>query len=99
MLFHCSFPGLCRPRDHPRVSLGDADGEDPDAGDDAHALGNGDRTAGIEQVEEVRALEAEVVRSENREAAQLGQGQILRLLRYPAQELLALRLVEPQVFP
>ena len=86
-------------RNHARVSLGDADGEDADAGDDADALGNRDRAAGIEQIEEVRALEAKVVSSQDRKAALLGRAQLLRLLRCPAQQLLALRLVEAQVLP
>src|ERR1700691_6191500 len=91
--------GMRLPRDHPRVSLGNAYGEDPDAGDDADALGHRDCAPGIEQVEEMRALEAKVIRSQHGKTALLGRSKLLRLLRGPAQQMLALRLVEAQMLP
>src|ERR1700683_2508353 len=69
--------GMRLPRDHPRVSLGNAYGEDPDAGDDADALGHRDCAPGIEQIEEMRALEAKVIRSQHGKTALLGRSKLL----------------------
>src|ERR1700733_8671024 len=89
--------GMRLPSDHLRVSLGNTDGKGADAGDDADTLGYGNGSAGIQQIEQVRALEAEVVGRQNRKTPPFGQAEILRLLRGTAQQLLALRLVEAQV--
>src|ERR1700722_7998582 len=91
--------GMRLPSDHLRVRLGDADGEGADAGDDADTLGHGNGSAGIQQIEKVGALEAEIVSSQNRKTAPLGHAEILRLLRGSTQQLLALRFVEAQVLP
>src|SRR5580698_5773346 len=88
--------GMRLPSDHLRVGLGDADGEGADAGDDADPLGHGNSPAGIQQIEKVGALEAEVVGSQNRKTTPLRQAEVLRLLRGSAQQLLALRFVEAQ---
>ncbi len=50
------------------VRLGHADRQRADAGDHAHALGHADRAARVQNVEQVRALQAEVERAENRES-------------------------------
>src|SRR5882757_6248676 len=86
-------------RNHPRVSLGNADGEDANTGNDADPLGHGNCAPGVQQIEEMRALEAEIVGRQNRKTAPLRRVKILRQLRGPAQQLLALRFVEAQVFP
>src|ERR1700733_14885178 len=77
--------GMRLPSDHLRVGLGDADGEGADAGDDADALGHGNGSAGIQQIEKVGALQAEVIGSQNRKTTPLRQAEVLRLLRRSAQ--------------
>ncbi len=53
---------------------GDGDGEVAHAGDDADPLGDTDGAASIEQVEQVRALEAEIVGRKQRKTAALSRG-------------------------
>src|ERR1700743_2381470 len=50
------------------VGLGHSDGEVANACNHANTLGNRDRTASIEQIEQVRTLQAKVVGCEHREA-------------------------------
>ena len=56
------------------ISFGDADGEGADAGDHAYALGDADGSAGVENVEQVRTLQAEVEGAEDRKAAAVFAG-------------------------
>src|ERR1700721_4687228 len=71
--------GMRLPCNHLRIGLGDADGEGPDAGDDADTFGHGNCSAGIQQIEKVGAREAEVVGSQNGETAPFRQAEIFRL--------------------
>ncbi len=50
------------------VGLGHADGESTNAGDDSYSLGDADGSARIENVEQMRALQAEVESGEDWEA-------------------------------
>ena len=50
------------------VRLGHSDCQRPNAGDHAHALGHADRAARVQNVEQVRALQAEVEGAKDREA-------------------------------
>ena len=50
------------------VGSGDADGERANAGNHTDTLGDADGSASVENVEQVRALQAEVEGGENREA-------------------------------
>ena len=68
------------------VGFGDADGQGADARDDAYAFGDTDGSAGVENVEQVRTLQAKIERAKNRKAATLGDGGCglfaIRLLRH-----------------
>src|ERR1700761_8877664 len=65
-------------RDHLGVGLGNTDGENPDAGNDADALSHRYGAPGVEQIEKVGALEAEVVSGQDGKAPRV---LIFRLLR------------------
>src|SRR5271154_1465435 len=86
-------------RNQPRIGLGNAHCEDANTGDDADPLGHGNCAPGVQQIEEMRALETEVVGRQDRKAALLRRAKVLRQLRGPAQQLLALCFVEAQVLP
>ena len=63
----CSTALLVNPR------LRDSDGERPYAGNDADTFRDGNRSTGVKDIEQVRALQAQLVGAEKREALLLAK--------------------------